>query len=184
MFEKPPEVVKILGQEYKINTDFRTWLNILEYFSKKISTKDKLCFLLINSYCDRLPPNMEAAVSAVIDFMNMGNSEKKSEKSENIIDFKLDEKLIYAAFYQQYGINLYRDDLHWWEFMALLSTLNEDTAFMKVIGYRSVDLGKIKDDKQRSFYRKMKRKYSINKEINDSSIVDALTVGGWGDYHN
>lgn len=180
IFEKPPESVKVLGEEYKINTDFRIWLEISEFLSKEIPIKDKLCFLLINAYRDKLPPDMEAAVDALISFMNMGKSERKSKKHEKVIDFKKDQNLIYAAFYQQYGISLYRQSLHWWEFMALLSALDDNTAFIKVVGYRSVDLSKIRDDKQRSYYRKMKHRYRINNEINDSIIADALTVGGLG----
>ena len=110
-----------------------------------------------------------------INFMNMNEKGAKSSNGEKVFDFCCDKNLIYAAFLQQYRINLFYDKLHWWEFLSLLSCLDENTALMRVIGYRSVDCSKIKDENKKRFFRKMKKRYQLKQEIDDNSIADILT---------
>jgi len=177
-FSAPPCAVTVGEKSYPINTDFRVWIEISEVISDKdISLKDRLCFLLINGYGDSLPDSMEKAVGALLTFMNMGEerSLQKGDRSP-VFSFFEDERLIYAAFRQQYGINLFYEELHWWEFISLLSALDENTAFMRAVGYRSVDCGKIKDEGRRRFYRKMKNRYRLKEKIKDSDIAGALLL--------
>ena len=42
---------------------------------------------------------------------------------------------MYAAFKSQYGIDLNKDDMHYWQFMGLLTTL-DDCAFTRVVDIR------------------------------------------------
>lgn len=175
LFCAPPDFVTIDNKQYKINTDFRVWIDISNVLDQKISIKEKLCFMLVNAYCDNLPEHMGDAINALFDFMNMNENNTKSLSGEKVIDFCCDKNLIYAAFLQQYRINLFHDYLHWWEFLSLLSCLDENTALMRVIGYRSVDCSKIKDENKKRFFRKMKKRYQLKQEIDDTSIADILT---------
>ena len=45
--------------------------------------------------------------------------------------------MIRAAFRQAYGIDLYRDRLHWIEFTELLNALPDDTRYTYVVGIRA-----------------------------------------------
>ena len=175
----PPDFVLIDGHKYKINTDFRTWIAIIETVSdNRISLKHKLCFLLTTGYINELPPNIDKAVNALLSFMNLNTGKGGTVKSNSVklFDFTADEKLIYAAFMQQYGIDLYHSDMHWHEFSALFSALDEKCAFMKAVFYRSIDCGKIKDENKRKFYRKMKGLYRLDNTIDDGKIADALLL--------
>ena len=49
-----------------------------------------------------------------------------------IMDYEVDAEAIYAGFRQQYGIDLLRANLHWYEFRALLSGLSEYTVAAKI----------------------------------------------------
>ena len=83
------------------------------------------------------------------------------DKVERIYDFRYDDFYIYAAFLQQYGIDLQDVEyLHWWKFRALLNGL-EEGKFCKIIEYRSVKLEDIKDKEQREFYSEMKKIYAL-----------------------
>ncbi len=42
-----------------------------------------------------------------------------------------------AAFRQSYGIDLYRDHLHWIEFKELLNALPQGSRYMEVVGIRA-----------------------------------------------
>lgn len=178
-FLPPPKYVTIDGHRYEINTDFRTWISIIEAVSdNECSLKHKLCFLLTNGYKNELPPNIDKAISALMSFMNRHSAKSGSVKSNSskLFDFTADEKLIYAAFMQQYGIDLYRSNMHWHEFCALFSALDENCAFMKTVFYRSVDVSKIKDTDKKKFYRKMKNLCKLESTVDDKSIAGALLL--------
>ncbi len=76
-------------------------------------------------------------------------------------DFECDDGMIYAAFLQQYRVDLSKCDMHWKEFKALFDNLSDDTQFIKVVQYRNVELSKIKDKEQKAFYRRMKQIYAL-----------------------
>lgn len=53
------------------------------------------------------------------------------------ISFSVDADRIIAAFWQAYGIDLTKERLHWWVFVALLDNLPDDTRMMKVAHIRT-----------------------------------------------
>lgn len=74
--------------------------------------------------------------------------------------------MIYAAFRSQYGINLNqtRDrDLHWWEFLAMFNSLNEDHLISKVMYWRTVNLKDVLKS-EKKFIKNMKKRYAIRTE--------------------
>ena len=54
-----------------------------------------------------------------------------------IYSYEYDDEYIYSAFYQEYGIDLSYDKVHWWKFKALLKSLKNDVEFVKIQGYRA-----------------------------------------------
>ena len=63
---------------------------------------------------------------------------KNSGSAGKAIDYKKDTGLLYAAFMQAYGMDLYeqRGKLHWVKFVTLLNNMPDDTRLSKVMGYR------------------------------------------------
>lgn len=176
-FDALPSSVIVEGKAYVINTDFRLWAKICGYLeSENFSYEEKILKLLCEAYTEELPPHLDSAVYALLEFMMQGKKMGSSNGGacEKILDFSLDEGLIYAGFMQQYGIDLYTQNLHWWSFINLLNSLDENTAFMKIIGYRSVNCEAIKNKELKRFYRKMKNKYRLCKNIEDNEIASAL----------
>ena len=51
--------------------------------------------------------------------------------------------------------------MHWWKFKALMENLNEDTQFVKIMGYRAIDISKIKDKEEKARYKKLKKIYAL-----------------------
>lgn len=64
------------------------------------------------------------------------------DESEKSLDYIQDAELIYAAFLQDYGIDLIdqQDKLHFLKFKALLNSLSEKTRLMQVVQIRLQDL--------------------------------------------
>lgn len=210
--DKPPEEIEVDGKLYKINTDFRTSICFEILMQKKELTQEQqafaneLCILdeemdrttaeLLARYKDGLelyypeiPENINEAINAMLWFYECGKENidrKKSKKSgsgKKIYDYDYDADYIYAAFFEQYHIDLAEQGLHWWKFSALFSALSEDSMISKIITYRVIDtkgMGK----EQKAFYNRMKRLYQLPKDISEEErerqdkITQALLDGG------
>lgn len=182
--DKLPEELIVCGKKYKIKTDFRTWINFSQIvFSGTIDYK-KLAKGLKDIF-DELPSKLDKALIAVMHFYNPPKKQTKAHENKNskrVYDFEYDAELIYAAFLQQYKIDLSKADLHWWQFKSLFDSLTNDTNFIKIVGYRGLNLADIKDKEQKKFYREMKELYALpdnrseeQKEIDfKNSFLDAF----------
>ena len=85
----------------------------------------------------------------------------------------------------QYKIDLYSIDyLHWWKYKALFKGLTEDNEIVKIMGYRSMDLSKIKDKEQKEHYKKLKKMYALPVKVSETEkekfkeINSILSSGG------
>lgn len=75
-----------------------------------------------------------------------------------VLDYELDADLIYAAFLEQYGIDLIEvDELHWHKFLALMKGLNSSTTLAKVMSYRGYE----KTDGRKDPYEELRRAWEI-----------------------
>ena len=72
--------------------------------------------------------------------MLFGGGKKAERTGERVTSFVQDADMIRAAFWQEYGVNLYRDSLHWFEFVALLQNLPSGNRYTDVLGIRSQEL--------------------------------------------
>lgn len=106
------------------------------------------------------------ALEDIMWFYSCGKEEKTSQKEENrkteqIYSYEFDDQLIYSAFRDQYGIDLQKAKLNWWEFKAMFEGLKSDNKIVEIMGYRAVDLSKIKDKEERKRYKKLKQIYAL-----------------------
>ena len=184
-------VVEIDGKEYEINSDFRTSI-LFELLMQDDTLNDKQKInnaLLL--YYPVIPENINAAIDKILWFYRCGKdlSESKgkgsSKNNTQIYSFDYDDDYIYSAFLDQYGVDLQDIEyLHWWKFKAMFKALKEDNMIVKIMGYRSTDLSKIKDKQQREHCKKMKDLYRIPKAMSKSEkekisdIENALLGGG------
>ena len=130
------------GKSYRINTDWRTWLG----FSKIISRKDATLNEIRHIYLDDVPVEEEKeCFQLLLKFFQPEAEIPKTEHSsgtEKVLDYFLDSQFIYAAFLEQYGIDLlerpdgmHYKQMHWHVFLALLSGLH-GTKLNEIMGYR------------------------------------------------
>ena len=154
-------------------------------------------------YFPKIPYNIQEAVDAMLWFYGCGKDpEKEDDESDESADglvenneanvsskpegpaysFEHDSNYIYAAFYEQYGIDLQKEDMHWWKFRALFTSLGENVHFVKIMGYRSIKITSAMSKEQRSFYEKMKKLYALplpkEEQEFQQTLEDALMNGG------
>lgn len=180
-----PEGVSCGGKFYRIFSDFRTWIQMETIlfetegeFYTKLPKLLKLCYPV-------LPDSLEGAVSGMVWFYRGGpvDDEQSQKRTEHrrLFSFQQDAAAIYAGFYQQYGIDLSKVDMHWFQFKALFAGLSENTQFSRMVGYRAVDVSGIKSEERRRFYYKMKTLYRLKdyrtereKELDISRALEGL----------
>lgn len=165
-----PKEVVIDDGKYQINWDFRIGMKfdeIMESEAPDIVKLEKLLAL----YYPKYPNNLEEAVEKMLWFYRGGKAEKKEEKKERYkrrpnrgpaFSFSQDAPYIYAAFKEQYGIDLLsREKLHWWKFLALFESLGEETKMAKIMYYRTVSTSGMSKDR-RAFINEMKKAYKLD----------------------
>ncbi len=159
------------GIYYPIKTDFRVWLSVCELLEAEdlahaIVRAPDICYL------KKRPPSSKSAFLALMDFFLLGEKPKKeSQKKEKLFSFCEDEELIYASFLKEYGIDLSKEEMHWWRFVALLRCLGPDTPLSRVMSIRQAKPSDIKNPKERRHLIKQKRLFALSKKDVDAGDV-------------
>lgn len=154
-----PEAVEIGGVEYGIRCDHRTCIRIILAFEDdELTGLEKQAILLENLYPE-LPHDPARAFELGIRFLNGGETEepgKDGGPALRLYSFAHDARYIFAAFKQTHGIDLEREELHWWKFLALFMDLGADTTFCNLVGLRKrIKTGKASKEEMRC-YREMR----------------------------
>jgi len=167
-----PTEVTIEGEDYEVNSDFRTSI-LFELLMQDNSMNNKDKFIqALKLYYPILPKDLNKAIEGILWFYRCGKDEVKNNnkgtgKSTNVYSYEHDDDYIYSAFLDQYRVDLQDIEyLHWWKFKAMFKGLKEDNEIIKIMGYRSTDLSKIKDKEQKAYCKKMKEFYKIPSNIN------------------
>lgn len=180
-----PDTFYIAGTEYKIHTDFRVWIEFEKLLSDESENANKTIADIKNLiFCDKQPPSRvdEETVNQILLFYRCGKESQKSSHTEKeIFSYDYDDGYIFSAFLEQYHIDLEQTNLHWWKFHALMLSLSDSTEFVKIMGYRSIEINSKMTAAQKSFYQKMKKQYRLplKKKVQEqiSSIENALING-------
>lgn len=185
-----PTKVEIEDMEYELNCDFRTSILFeLLMQDNEISEEDKIIHAL-ELYYSVCPSNINEAIDKMLWFYRCGKEIITSKgagkgKSTRIYSFEHDDDYIYSSFLDQYGVDLQDIEyLHWWKFKAMFKALKEDNEIVKIMGYRAMDLSKIKDKEEKVYYKRMKEMYKIPSSISKdekeklNQIEEILLKGG------
>ena len=159
-----PDSIIVEGKTYFIHTDFSYWIN----FSKQIHDKTKLVKDFDFLYVDEKPEDRLAGFRELMNFYLDKHELPRAtgeEPPEKTMDYALDADLIYAAFMQQYNIDLLEAKLHWWKFQALFFCL-KDTKFTDILSYRAYN----PNDKStyKDYMRKMHEAWQIESPATDA----------------
>lgn len=132
--DRLPRGVTVRGRFIKLDLDFRNVLNLMDTLARDDLLPEARDYLALRHLTrrPRWPQETLAALRPVLFPQT-----KRSAPKAKITDFEQDADLIRAAFRQVYGIDLYRDKLHWLEFSSLLAGLPEGNRYNEVLGIRA-----------------------------------------------
>ena len=156
----------------KINTDFRSFILFeLLMQDNSISKDDKVAIALNLFYDTETIKNIDdikKATSGILWFYTMGKSEnektsnKSNDNKKQIYSYEYDAEYIYSAFLDQYGIDL--NDikyLHWFKFKSMFNSLKSDNKICEIMGYRAINVNKIKDKEEQKRYKKLQKEWAL-----------------------
>lgn len=152
--------------EIPVSADFRSWIKAdLIMKDRQIPKEAKLPVIcqyigLDLSRLDVTIPDLWAGIFKFYMCEQEPRGEVANDSRATAYRFDCDWWLIYAAFIQQYGINLLTADLHWFEFRALLDGLTEQTQFIKVVQARLRDTSRLKGE-EKAQAEKLKRYWKV-----------------------
>lgn len=169
----------------KIETNFRSFILFeLLMQDRKLNDEEKI-MLALNLFYEEIPKDIKKGIEGILWFYRGGEQDKKEKKGESkerkaIYSYEHDAKLIYSAFLSQYGLDLNEVDyLHWFKFKALFEGLNDENKICVVMGYRAVDLNKIKDKETRDKYKKLKNKWALPDERTEEEKENDFAEAFW-----
>ncbi|MBQ2973325.1 MAG: bacteriophage Gp15 family protein [Clostridia bacterium] len=178
-----PESVTIDGEEYFINADFRVGIMFEKILADETkSSQEKVTEWLAMYYLDGIPQDTKKAADAIINFYSCGVKKPHTAKRKMngnveikprlIYSYEYDASYIFGAFLSQYGIDLNDIEfLHWWKFQALFKSLHSSNKIVEIMGYRSADLSKITNKKERERIAKLKEVYAIPENLTHEEKV-------------
>lgn len=130
LFERLPDSVMVGRKRVRLDLDFRNVLRMMEIMGRDDLMPEAREYLAVRCVCRRPIPGTLAAIHELL-FSNPPKNDGK-----RITSFEQDAGLIRAAFRQVYGIDLWRDRLHWLEFSELLQGIPEGNRYAETLGIR------------------------------------------------
>lgn len=131
--DRLPEGVTVDGKFYKMNFDFRNVFRMIDVLDDETLVPEARAYNALHCLCKR-PRNVLKVCDEVKKLLFKAPRKTSGQK---VTDFVQDAGLIRAAFRQAYGIDLYRDKLHWIEFTELLNAIPEGNRYSEVVGIRA-----------------------------------------------
>lgn len=170
-----PYEVEVEGEKYKLTPAFDNVLQMFEQTGDNDLSDAEKVELMLYYLTDGAPLDtriLTAACDALFPPASGGSSQKA-------FDFVQDAELIFAAFWQAYGIDLFEQQgkLHWCKFFALFQGLPESTRFREVVSIRLRPLPEPNRHNAKERQQLMKIKQAVALKISDEERQKGLQEG-------
>lgn len=156
---------------YKLNTDFRIGIQMTQAsLDADMTDYEKMQIYVFLLFPDG-HPDTEECIKCIEWFLNGWSQDNHKQQAEvRAMDFDIDQGRIYSAFLSQYHIDLNIEDMHFWKFMHLLSTL-EECAFTRVMDVRVKKITPKMSKEERQMYAEAKKVYALSNHKSEEDIL-------------
>lgn len=168
LVDRLPEAVDVNGVMTPIRTDFRIGV-LFEglMWETGVGAEAKVLQALRLYFAEGdLPQDVGAAFRAVVWFYG-GGAAARAEGAEahgrRLYDFDADAGLVFAAFWDQYGVDL-QDvrGLHWWKFRAMFAGLRAEHEICRRMALRGLNLAKVEGKAERARLARLQAKVRLD----------------------
>lgn len=169
-----PDSVEVDGKTYKLTPAFDNVLQMFEQTEGDLTDYEKAEIMLY--YLTDNAPLDARILTAACDALF---PKPKGEAAQKAFDFVQDAELIYAAFWQTYGIDLIEQQgkLHWCKFFALFQGLPESTRFREVVAIRLRPLPEPTKHNAKERQQLLKAKQAVALHVTDEERQKNLQDG-------
>lgn len=184
MIGKLPTTLEINNNIYKIRTDFRTCLLILQAFNDEELNSLEQRLILLNclymDFKDMPDTDYEEAINRGIWFLNCGDTVNKPVSRKPLYDWEQDEQMIFSAVNKVAGKEVRTVPyMHFWTFIGLFNEIGEGM-FSFIISIRNKKLkGEKLEKHEKEFYRNnkeiidLRRRYNAQEKL-ELQVLDTL----------
>jgi hypothetical protein len=157
--DRLPDGVTVDGKFYRMDFSFRNVLRMIEVLDDNSLLPGARAYNALHCLCKR-PKNVFKVLEAVKGLLFTASRKKDGKR---VTDWVQDAGLIRAAFRQVYGIDLWRDNLHWIEFTELLNAIPEGNRYSEIVGIRARPMPEPTkwNQKEREWLMKAKADYAL-----------------------
>lgn len=158
MIGRLPVSLSVGGADWKIRTDYRDILVIMEAYSDpELSDREKVWIMLNILYedWDQIPDESQIeAMERAIWFLDCGQEEDNKKPPRKLMDWEQDEPILFPAINKVAGREVRAlEYMHWWTFCGYFMEIEEGT-FSMVLGIRQkLAKGKKLEKWEQEFYR-------------------------------
>lgn len=171
--DRIPTHIEAGGRRYRIDTDFRNVIRMNEIMARVDLTDEARDWLALRCMMRHPPRRRDRQIELLKALRELLFSDRRgASDNKKITDIDQDAELIFAAFYQEYGINLWRDHLSWFEFTALLAGIAEGTRYSDVLTIRARPMPKPTkwNAEEREWLAKAKAAHAL--ELTDEEMAE------------
>lgn len=139
LYEKWPSRVFVEGKNRRLRTDFASVLHALDVLKNEEFSAQERAAAANTLLYHRPPKNAAEGVERALAVLV---PQQKGGSDVRTMDLLQDSGLIYAAFWQSYGIDLKRERkrLHFCAFLALLDGLPDGTRLSDIVQIRTAEI--------------------------------------------
>lgn len=178
LHESLPDHVIVNGRKIRVDLDFRNVLRMIEILDDDSLIKEARDYLAAKCVCKHPRPGVLQEIKKLLA------PEDPGEWRPKITDYVQDADLIRAAFKQVYGIDLYRDKLHWFEFTAYISGIPGGTRYSDILSIRARPMPEANpyNEEERKWLAQAKAEYAVHKTEKEEQMeykkgLEALAKG-------
>lgn len=129
-----PSAIIVDGISFPIHTDFKYWITFSKLATGAEVPADTFDFLFIN----KKPKDRQKAYIELLNFYQppIEIPRKIGSSGDIVFSYEYDSDFVFAAFMQQYHIDLMQCEMHWHKYQALFNAL-KNTMLNDIMGFRS-----------------------------------------------
>lgn len=171
---------------YPIDTDFQVGIMISQCLADEELNDTEKFYKAAELLFPAAQPPVEEIQEAITWFLSdydHDNHEGEKPSGVVIMDFDVDQWRIYAAFKQQYGIDLNKTKMHWFVFMGLLANV-EECSFTRVMDIRQKKITSKMSREEKAAIKKAQKIFRIKAPEKRLSAAEQQRVNDFMRYAN
>ena len=159
-YTRPPESIEYAGNTYAL--DLRFWRVLAAFDALSDNFLDD--FAKLSAFLEITCPDGPLDIGLFNAILELIKDPDTPSGEPASMDIKQDWELVYSAFIQAYQIDLYKSDMHWFLFRALLKGIPQGTRLADVIRIRTEPIPAKGSLEAKANLMKLKARYALKKQ--------------------